>query len=167
MGYWGSYDSMHVGITQDRAVAWLDTKGERPQGTLMGPGAEAGAAVLNGKFKPGGRPSEGFGNILQDFLDSTVETKRMLKRIRDEGRRLEKLRGLSAKQRLLRDVLLDAVDDMSAWSDTKVEFLLCEVSKILTFSVALHKRYRRRLTSKHVSWAALGHRLYRSYPWYQ
>ena len=114
---------MHVGITQDRAVAWLNTRGERPKAyswILMGPGAEAGAAVLNGKFKPGGRPSEGFGNILQDCLDSTVETKRMLKRIRDEGRRLVKLRGLSAKQLLLRDVLLDAVDDMSAWSNTNI-----------------------------------------------
>eukprot|EP00435_Cladocopium_sp_Y103_P017518 s1605_g4.t1 len=116
-------------------------------GTLMGPGALMGGNLIAGEYKSRrSRPATTFADVVMDFQESTVHTKRLRRQLRAEVDSRCAMPSIFSKDRLtglqtcaphgcarLIQQLLEAAEDLLQGTDTAHEFLLCEISKIIDF----------------------------------
>ncbi len=106
----------------------------------MGPGALAGANLLDGRLKQCHTQSSTMADMVGDCVSSTIHVKHFKKLISQEIQRLRQCQSHAD----LCEELIQAGLSLLKLSDTGIQFLLCETGKILTFHLKHHKDYRRR-----------------------
>lgn len=115
----------------------------KASGTVMGEGALAGANLLAGEIKNYNNPPVSVADLIRGFESGTVSIKR-LRRLIQEKSILEQLH-ISRRLEQLRADLVAAGNELLTCSHTELEFLLCEISKIIDFARTLqpNRRYLR------------------------
>ena len=120
-------------------------RGDGRCGTVLGPGAQAGANVLFRKVYK----QEGIGTSFADALASFGKSRTALRRLRAELRGI--LRKLVRMQRCLRtpvakgrgQLLIRAATELLRATDCEQQFLLCELGKISVVVLTLSQNYAR------------------------
>ena len=100
-------------------------------GSLMGPGAIGAANLLSGEFKGLSATGSSRVDASCNMGKSVLIMKRFRRLFKDERDRLMRLKPESVAKRRLRQELLDACDQILAMSDCQLEFVQCELSKII------------------------------------
>jgi len=113
-------------------------------GTLMGEGALAGSNLLAGEIKNYNIHPGSTADVVRGFENSTISIKRLRKHLRKEIGRLQNVDCKGALRRM-RDLCLEAGRELLNSTDTELEFLLCELSKVIEFAKSLipNRRYLR------------------------
>ena len=108
--------------------AWVQSAG-----TLMGEGALAGGNLIAGEVKNYNSHASTTGDLARGFENSTVSVKRLRRMLQEEVTRLEALQ-VSPKKRSMQMQLIKAGKELLASTHTEMEFLLCELAKIIEFA---------------------------------
>ena len=120
--------------------------GDGRAGTVLGPGAQAGANVLEGiRFK-----QSGVATHITDAMESFDSSSKVLRKLRDELRsilgklrRCARRRGLSATAKAWWNLLVESAEDLLNSTDCGQQFLLCELGKISNIVLMMSKAYKR------------------------
>ncbi|CAK0811862.1 unnamed protein product, partial [Prorocentrum cordatum] len=114
------------------------------RGTLMGPGAVAGVNIISGMWKQSGTGSAMLGDVLQQWDESHDHMEELRRLFRND---LNSLRTFARKsrgeKRALAGELCDALEHLLGMSDAGLQFVYCEIAKVVTLNYNLHKRYWR------------------------
>lgn len=107
----------------------------------MGEGALAGANLFAGEIKNYNSRPASVADLIRGFESSAVSIKRLRRLIQEEINRLEQLR-IPKRLEQLRVTLVAAGHDLLTCSHTELEFLLCEISKLIEFARTLRPNRR-------------------------
>lgn len=121
-----------------RVPGWV-----KERGTIMGPGAIAGSNLIKGRFKQYRKPTDSVVDLKTDFEKSTKFVKRFKRLISKEIKRLIELEVVGDSDSL-RHELIRVGKEMLSYTDTAIQFDLCETGNIFSFNYNLDRKYRRR-----------------------
>ena len=115
-------------------------------GSLMGPGALAASNLLSSELKGHNISSGSRVDVLRNYQKSTIVMKKIRRMFAAERLRLKRLCVRGSELRVQRDQLVAACDEILAMTDTGLEFVVCELAKLVDCvgPTGLHERHRRR-----------------------
>ena len=112
-------------------------------GSVLGPGARSGANVLEGLEVGVGSKSDTLDDLNAGWRRSRALMNKLTRRFKAEKSRLRALKP-GPQEEEPHKLLLAACDVIISKTDAELQFVYCELSKVVRFMPNLHPRYQRR-----------------------